>query len=238
MEKSMNQKEPLLLCFDTTEKSCTACIASGREIVAERATHETYKHSEMLAPFIREMLDELNLKPDELNGIVINKGPGSYTGLRVGFALAKAIGYASEVPIFGVSGLEALAAAAIEKTGGDTFVSMIDARRMEVYSATYDQRLREISSPRPVLLDDDFFEKPVFRDAGKVVAVGSGADKLGQLNGMPEHWEVIQLLSEAKQLAGPGLERYHRGESEDSAYFEPLYLKEARITTPKQTLRS
>ncbi|TVR88690.1 MAG: tRNA (adenosine(37)-N6)-threonylcarbamoyltransferase complex dimerization subunit type 1 TsaB [Saprospirales bacterium] len=238
MKKSLNQKEPLLLCFDTTEKSCTACIASGREILTERATDETYKHSEMLAPFIREMLDDLNLKPDDLNGIVINKGPGSYTGLRVGFALAKAIGYASGLPIFGVSGLEALAATAIEKNGGDLFVPMIDAKRMEVYSATYDQQLKEISSPRPVLLDDDFFEKPVFQDAGKVVAVGSGADKLSQLAGMPGHWEIIPMLSEAKQLAGPGLERYHTGQNEDIAYFEPLYLKEARITTPKQTLRS
>lgn len=238
MKKSPHQKEPLLLCFDTSDKSCTACIVSGREIVAERETHETYKHSEMLAPFIREMLDQLTLEPADLSGIVINKGPGSYTGLRVGFALAKAIGYASGLPIYGVSGLEALASKAIEKTGADLFVPMIDARRMEVYSAIYDHRLREIHPPRPVILDDEFLKKPVFRDVRKVVAVGSGANKLRQLSGMPEHWEVMELQNEARQLTGPGLERHHRGESEDIAYFEPLYLKEARITTPKQTLRS
>jgi tRNA threonylcarbamoyladenosine biosynthesis protein TsaB len=232
----MKNTPPLLLCIDTTEKSCSACVARGSVELARRRTDETYKHSETLGPFVRDLLLEAGLELGDLSGIVINKGPGSYTGLRVGFAFAKALSFASGVPILGVNALEALADNQANKMDFDLCLPMMDARRMEVYTAVYDQNLKEIEPPHPLVLDQEFFDREVFR--GKSVAiVGSGAAKTTHFK-LAENFLSETIDNDASYLIKPGIKRIQEGKVEDTAYFEPLYLKEARITQPKQTLRS
>lgn len=225
---------PILLCLETAGKSCSVCISSGENIIIEKEEHQAFKHNELLADFTNELLRTAELSVDQIYAVVINKGPGSYTGLRVGFAFGKALSYASGLPLIAVSGLEGMAIEAYSKRPFDLCLPMLDARRMEVYTAVYDQNLLEIEGPAPVEIQESYFKREIFKK--KVVAlVGEAARKTAEIQ-LPPNFILIDGELKASNLIRPAMKRLS-DPFIDPAYIEPLYLKEVRITTSKKTLK-
>lgn len=214
--------------MDTAENDCSVALTRGTKVIAERVTTERYKHSEKLGLFVKEVLTEANFDLSELSALVITAGPGSYTGLRVGFALVKSLSWVSEVPIIGVETTEAIAHTIRNKSKAGLYLPMMDARRMEVYTATYDDNLEKKQELKPVVLSDEFFLAEFFVGK-KVVIGGSGAEKCGNFS-LPDNFSLAEVNLRASDLAEPALRRLKEKKFENPAYFEPIYLKEARIT--------
>ncbi|TVR77293.1 MAG: tRNA (adenosine(37)-N6)-threonylcarbamoyltransferase complex dimerization subunit type 1 TsaB [Saprospirales bacterium] len=223
-----NDPTSFLLCMDTAENDCSVALMCGTEVLAERVTTERYKHSEKLGHYVREVMMEANFDLANLTALVITAGPGSYTGLRVGFAMIKSLSWVSKVPIIGVETTEAIAYKVRNKSSADLYLPMMDARRLEVYTATYDTKLEKKQELRPVILSKEFFKSDIF--SGKSVAIaGSGAEKCTTFP-LPDSFKLLELNRTAADLAEPALRRIEQKKFEDPAYFEPIYLKEARIT--------
>ncbi|TVQ44506.1 MAG: tRNA (adenosine(37)-N6)-threonylcarbamoyltransferase complex dimerization subunit type 1 TsaB [Saprospirales bacterium] len=232
--KASNYSKPLLLSLETAGTSCSVCLSEGTHVLFEMEEHEAYRHNELLADFTDRILKLAKLMVKDLDAIVINHGPGSYTGLRVGFAFGKALSYASGIPLYPVSGLEGMATEAIEFSTADWYIPMLDARRMEVYSAVYDSSLNCIDPPLPVILSKEFFEQKRFDDQ-KILLIGEAAEKAMRLD-PPSNYEFLPIGLKASNLITPALKRM-KLPADDSAYMEPMYLKEVRITTSKKTLK-
>lgn len=224
-----------ILCLETASKSCSVCLSVDGEVIAERKTSEKFKHSELLGPFVSEVLTEAGLNTVDLSAIAINKGPGSYTGLRVGFALAKAICFSSDIPLIGISGLEGMAWMVLETRNVDHCVSMISARKNEMYISVYDRNLRVIT-PASVVDISEGLENALGFKITKDTVIATDIPDLKRDFPIPSIIEVQLCESDAKNLVGPAYRQLNLRKWEDLAYFEPLYLKEPRITTPKQTL--
>lgn len=233
-QKSTLDNNPLILSLETAGTSCSVCLSEGAHVLFEMEEHEAYRHNELLADFTDRILKQAKLKVKELDAIVINHGPGSYTGLRVGFAFGKALSYASGIPLYPVSGLEGMATEAIKLSAADWYVPMLDARRMEVYSAVYDSNLNCVEPPLPLILNEEFFAQKRYADQ-KVLLIGEAAEKAIPL-GPPSNFKFLSIGLKASNLITPALKRM-RLPAEDSAYMEPMYLKEVRITTSKKTLK-
>nr|MBS0037970.1 tRNA (adenosine(37)-N6)-threonylcarbamoyltransferase complex dimerization subunit type 1 TsaB [Saprospiraceae bacterium] len=230
---SVSSVSPTILCLETAGLSCSVCLANDKGVLYERVESAPYKHSEILAPFVDEILKEAGLKVSDLSAIVINKGPGSYTGLRVGFSLIKALAFSCGVPMIGISGLEGLAWTASEKTEFDLCIPMLDARRMEVYLAIYDSQLKTVEEPRPQILNETYFSHSRFMEKN-VLLTGNGIEKLSSFS-LPANISLTEGHLKASNLIAPGLKALIGQKTENTAYFEPMYLKEARITTSNKT---
>ena len=175
----------------------------------------------MLGPFIAEILRERGLKAAQLDAVAVSEGPGSYTGLRVGVSTAKGICFGGGIPLIGVDTLEILAWQAEE--GFDSIVPMIDARRMEVYCATFDGVRRRQGPTEALVLDRGSFSGPL--DRGRVLFIGDGVAKFEAVCRHPNaSFKTCSPIAEA--MLQPALSALRKKEFEDTAYFEPFYLKE------------
>ncbi len=232
--KKVNSTTPIILAIETAGLACSVCLARGENPIGQKIESTAYQHSKILAPFVKELLDEHQLQVGDLGGLIINKGPGSYTGLRVGFAFAKSLAFSCGIPMVGISGLEALAWQAAKNKKFDLCIPMLDARRMEVYMAVYNHQLEALEDPRPLVLDESFFLREDFTDR-KVVLTGNGTAKLSAFN-LPPNFEIYPGDPEAIHLLDPGIRAFREKNYENIRYFEPMYLKEARITSSRKTL--
>ena len=233
-DKQVTSPTPYILAIETAGLSCSVCLARGENPIGQKLESIAYQHSKLLAPFVRELLDEHQLQVGDLSGLIINKGPGSYTGLRVGFAFAKSLAFSCGIQMVGISGLEALAWQTAKIKEFDLCIPMLDARRMEVYMAVYNHQLEILEDPHPLVLDESFFLRKDFTDR-KVVLTGNGTEKLSAFN-LPPNFEIFPGELEAIQLLAPGIKAFREKAYENIRYFEPMYLKEARITTSRKTL--
>jgi tRNA threonylcarbamoyladenosine biosynthesis protein TsaB len=221
-----------LLCIETATKNCSVAIGSSAEdaIVFEESA-ERYVHAERLHVLLEKALQEAT--PD---AIVVSKGPGSYTGLRIGVAAAKGLSFGLQVPLVSVATLAHLAdAARALHPGADRYVSMIDARRLEVYAAVYGADGSELTATHSRILES---EMPL---DGDVVFAGDGAAKF-DLEGVhadfkkPEITVLSELLPSAMYMFERAQAKLAAGETEDPAYFEPFYLKDFVAGKPKRLL--
>lgn len=215
---------PHILCLETTGDRCTLAICRGEEAIARAEAPQTRAHAEALAPLCAQLLEETGILPD---AVAISAGPGSYTGLRIGTSLAKGLCYAWQVPLIAIDTLALMAAGMIEAfadASGHCFIPMIDARRMEVYTAVYDENLRCLEPVHAKILEPADFH--AYAANGKVVFGGSGAAK------WKAHcsWSNEAHFAEtgdplAWNMALPALKALQEGKTENLAYFEPFYLK-------------
>ena len=199
---------------------------------------EPMKHSEVLAPFVEKALNELHrreLKPD---AVAVSLGPGSYTGLRIGLSQAKGLCFGLDIPLIGVNSLQALAVKAMfmsrDWQGDELLVPMIDARRMEVYTAAYDFALNAVMEPQPLILDSESYDTlPQGRPA---YYFGSGAKKAQEVLTRPDthYLQVSPLL--ACDLIALAEKAYREQDFIDVAYSTPFYLKAVHTTKPKNKL--
>tara|TARA_R110000868_G_scaffold5650_7_gene33455 strand:- start:136 stop:822 length:687 start_codon:yes stop_codon:yes gene_type:complete len=215
-----------LLGIETATKVCSVAIFKNEQVIASKEVAGSYAHSEKLAVFVKELLEESEIAFSELAAVLISKGPGSYTGLRIGVSFAKGLCYGLSIPLIAVDTLISMAcgaAASISKSEG-YLCPMIDARRLEVYTAIYSMDLVQQEVIAAEILDERFAEK--YLDAGKFYIFGDGATKAVEIIKHPNLVFLKTVLPSAVNLIKFGYDKYLKKSFEDLAYFEPFYLKE------------
>ncbi|AZB18973.1 tRNA (adenosine(37)-N6)-threonylcarbamoyltransferase complex dimerization subunit type 1 TsaB [Chryseobacterium indologenes] len=213
-----------ILYLETSSKNCSVAVSDNETLLCLcEEVSENYKQSESLHTYVEWALEGAGISLKEIEAVSLGKGPGSYTGLRIGAASAKGFCYGLKVPLVAVNSLESM----IEPFLGNNYdfiVPLIDARRMEVYTAIYDgQTGSELSATEAKILDERSFEE--FKDK-KVIFVGDGAKKAREILQLPHADFKEDVFPSAQYLIKKTLEKIRSGEVEDMAYFEPFYLKD------------
>ncbi|MCM1150958.1 MAG: tRNA (adenosine(37)-N6)-threonylcarbamoyltransferase complex dimerization subunit type 1 TsaB [Alistipes sp.] len=232
----------LILCIETGTDICSVGIARDGELLSLRESDEGRDHARKAALFVDELLRETGIAPDELDAVAVGKGPGSYTGLRIGVSLAKGLCYGLGKPLLAVGSLDALAEVAREdREAGILAVDdwdrallcpMVDARRMEVYARVFDSTGRALSEVSAEVVDEGSFA--AFRTGERpFVIFGSGARKCAEM--LPDA-RFVEVAPSARGLARLAQQAFDAGRTEDVAYFEPFYLKDFVVTTSKKKL--
>ena len=220
-----------ILLIETSTSVLSVALAVDGTVVAERICREPRMQASLTAPLVKEVLDEAGLKAPDCDAIAVSSGPGSYTGLRVGVSTAKGLAFGAGKPLIAVGTLDILVDGC--QTKPDFVVPMIDARRMEVYTAVYSaagERLTEIESH---IIGPDSFAP--YLEKGKVLFVGDGALK-GKDVIMHPNARFEEAFPLARHMAPRARKAFEEGKFENLAYFEPFYLKDFIPTTPKKLL--
>lgn len=217
---------PNILLIESTSSICSVAIANGESILSIKETTDN-SHSAVLTQYILDTLSESGLEPHDLNAVAVSKGPGSYTGLRIGVSAAKGLCYALEIPLIAVDTLKSLALKAKDIYPNHIICPMIDARRMEVYTALFDSDANCLSNVEAKVIDEVYLDeiKGVL-DNNKVLFLGSGADKSRNVINHPNAFFDLELNVSAALLAPLSRKMYEENIFENLAYFEPFYLKE------------
>ena len=214
----------LLLHLETTTHQCSVALSNKREILANRTIrYEGYSHAEMLLPFIDEVFKEVKISKSELSAVSVSGGPGSYTGLRIGVATAKGICHALDIPLISVDTLTILAIQArINHPGKDAYVSMLDARRMEVYTRTFDKNLDATTDIEAMVIPD--LNRFPWDQYLNICFSGDGALKCCDiLKG--ESREFIEDWPTADAAVNLATDKFEEKKFEGLASYEPTYLK-------------
>jgi tRNA threonylcarbamoyladenosine biosynthesis protein TsaB len=220
----------LILNIETSTTNCSVSLSKeGETLVLKEDNNDKYSHAERLHSYIDEVLIEAKIPLSNLDAISISKGPGSYTGLRIGVSAAKGLCFAIDKPLISVATLEALAyQIKIEK---GVIVSMLDARRMEVYSAIFNADYQQIRDTQAQILDAQSFTS--FLDQGKVYFIGNGVEKTKTLISHPNAVFIDNKLPSANEMSTLSYKKFKEHNFEDVAYFEPYYLKDFITLKPK-----
>ncbi|MBS1635600.1 MAG: tRNA (adenosine(37)-N6)-threonylcarbamoyltransferase complex dimerization subunit type 1 TsaB [Bacteroidetes bacterium] len=216
---------PFILHIETATTVCSVAVSLNRELLALKETNTGYTHAENLHVFIQEVLKEASVKPSQLSAIVVSKGPGSYTGLRIGVSAAKGLAYALSVPLISVDTLQSMAYHVSLKTPGLTYVPMLDARRMEVYCGVYNRALQLLEPVNAHILGGS--SASVFAPYSPLCFFGDGMPKAkALLSHIPGAVFSENVFPSAADMISLAFEKYEKQAFEDVAYFEPFYLKE------------
>ena len=219
----------MLLCIETSGKNCSVALFEDLQLVSIREVHtEQFSHSENLHVFIEQVLKESNLQPKAIKAIAISAGPGSYTGLRIGVATAKGLCYGWDIPLIALPTLRILAEqVTYEFTDIEYIIPMIDARRMEVFTAVYSHDFSPILGERAEILTESTFD--TYLNKGKTIFLGDGITKFQAICKHKNAYFWENKFPSAKQMGRLALEKYQAQAFEDIAYFEPFYLKEVYL---------
>lgn len=216
---------PYILHIETSTTVCSVGLSKGNELIGYKETDDGYTHAENLHIFIQDVLKETDTDIHTLQAIAVSKGPGSYTGLRIGVSAAKGLAYALNVPLISVDTLKTMATLASQQLPDYYYVPMIDARRMEVYCECFDLSLNSISPVQALILNDDSIQ--MFDLKHPVCFFGNGMSKAKTLlSQIPDAFFIENLKPSVLGMTGMALQKYLKKEFEDVAYFEPFYLKD------------
>ncbi len=223
--------KPILLCIDSSVSSASIALAKGNILLGKKVCVEQKQHASFLQPAIKELLNESTISINNLSAIAVTNGPGSYTGLRVSMATAKGLCYALNIPLITVGTLDVMAVAAKEQLQTtDYLCPLIDARRMEVFTALYNKELKNVLAPQAMILTEHSFTE-IFSEK-KIAFFGNGAVKWQQLctneNAVFEtvDWDAASMIS-------PVLNAFTKKEFSSLAYATPFYLKEFHFANGK-----
>jgi len=217
---------PTLLHLETATEICSVALSKGNEIIASVCLEKGNSHTEHLFPFIEQVLAESHCKISELNGVVLSIGPGSYTGLRIGASAAKGICYALNIPLIGISTLQSIVFGAISKQKEEQkvlYCPLIDARRMEVFTALFDENGTTITEVEAQIVDEHFLASELEKHI--IYFCGNGMTKCVPFL-QHKNARFIEATLNASNMLLPALAKYENTQFEDVAYFEPFYLKE------------
>lgn len=227
----------IILLLETATESCSVALSSGNKIIAEKYINQSKAHATLLARYIQDILTENNLTMMDCAAVAVSEGPGSYTGLRVGVSCAKGLCYGANKPLIAISTLAAIAQLAIENNQQENpylIVPMIDARRMEVYTANFNPSGEQLSPTEALVLDSTSFNEELKK--GKVLFTGNGALKFKTLIENNPNAIFAEQLPHASGMRLYAETALKNKKFEDCAYFEPLYLKEFIAGKPKKLL--
>lgn len=213
----------LILNIETATTNCSVSISKeGKTVFLKEDNNKNYSHAESLHVFIDAILKESNTNINTIDAISVSKGPGSYTGLRIGVSAAKGLCFALNKPLISVPTLLALAHQV--KIDGNVIVPMLDARRMEVYSAIFDSNYNQIRETEAQILDENAFKDHL--EIGKVYFIGSGVEKAKDIIKHPHAIFMDDALPSSKEMGLLAYNKFKISDFEDVAYFEPYYLKD------------
>lgn len=227
---------PLLLNIETSAQLCSVCLSEGEAIIALAESTERFEHAAKITQFIDQCTQAAKLSLRDLDAVVLSIGPGSYTGLRVGSAAAKGICYALDKPLIGIPTLQQIACATQQRLQlSARYCPMIDARRMEVYSAQYDAQHKEVVPTAALIITEDSFASQLALQEEPLVISGDGAEKC---KGVLTSDKIIfdDTSCSAPQLVPLALKAYAAKRFEDLAYFSPFYFKAPNITQSKKRI--
>ena len=246
-----------IILIETSTALCSAAIAENGVVTAYRESSAPKAHASLTAVFIQEMLQERGLTLADCDAVCVSMGPGSYTGLRVGVSTAKGLCFGTGKPLIAVGTLDTLVAQALEIAGqtsnddctstvipdliGDPrfIIPMIDARRMEVYSAVFEitgqagNDARQLTETAPAIIDENSFAE--YLEQGPCLFIGDGAGKCADVIKHPNA-HFCQCWPKASAMLSPATQAYNEKRFEDVAYFEPFYLKEFVATVSKKKM--
>ena len=226
-----------ILLIETSTAQLSTAIAEGGVVTASRICGEPRMQASLTAPFVKEILDEKGLTVKELDAVCVGKGPGSYTGLRVGVSTAKGLCFGAGLPLLAVGTLDALVGEAhrlgVVPEGCRYIVPMVDARRMEVYTAVFTPDGRQLTETKPAIVDADSFSAELAE--GPVLFIGDGALKCREALSS-ENAHFAAAFPTAMAMAPLAEAAYHEKRFEDVTYFEPFYLKDFVETVSRKKL--
>ena len=232
----------LILCIETGTDVCSVGLAENGQLVALRESCGR-DHARNVAVYVDELLRERDIDADEIDAIAVGKGPGSYTGLRIGVSFAKGLCYGLGKPLIAIGSLDALVEVAREDAEAGivdvddferaTLCPMVDARRMEVYTQLFNGRGEAQGEVEAKIIDEQSFAEEI-AEAEEFVIFGNGAAKCAGT--LSERVKLIDIAPSARGLARLAQEALDAGRTEDIAYFEPFYLKNFVVTTSKKKL--
>lgn len=220
----------MILCLETSTSVCSVALNESCCTLALRESEKQNAHSEKITTFIKEVMDTAGIDYPQLDAVAVSKGPGSYTGLRIGVSTAKGICYAADLPLMAFDTLEAMAYGMKEKLGSqigknDLLIPMIDARRMEVYAAVFDTQLNRIQDTAALVIDENSFAD--LRKDHRLWLFGDGAPKLKQVFADQPDVCIVEGFKPSAAFMRPLAERALLNKDfVDVAYFEPFYLKD------------
>lgn len=223
---------PLILNIETSTTLCSVSLAEDGTVLEKKEVNEGYTHAENLHVFIEEVIAAANKSVKDLNAVAVGSGPGSYTGLRIGVSAAKGLAFALKVPLISVNTLQTMSVIAAKENKADVlFCPMLDARRMEVYTAIFDKKFNTVKETAAKILPDDLS----FFNTGKPVCFfGEGMPKCKAiLTQIPDSSFVENIVPSAEGIAELSYRKFVGSQFEDVAYFEPFYLKDFLIKEPK-----
>ena len=225
-----------IILIETSTSLCSVALAEDGVITAYKESSAPKAHASLTAVFIDEILKEKSLTMSDCKAVCVSMGPGSYTGLRVGVSTAKGLCFGSGLPLIAVGTLDTLVAQAqvSGQIGNARYVvPMVDARRMEVYTATFTPEGKQITDTAPMIIDENSFAEQLAE--GEVLFIGDGAGKCADMIKHPNA-KFIQCNPQASAMLSPAQTAYKEKRFEDVAYFEPFYLKEFVATVSKKKL--
>lgn len=227
----------VILNIETSGSVCSAALTAEGTVIAHREDFEGRNHATLLSGFIKHCLDHAADHEIKLDAVAVSMGPGSYTGLRIGLSEAKGLAYALDIPLIGIDTLQLLATRVMfssDEIDPDTiFIPMIDARRMEVYTAAYNFGLEELLKPQAMILDENSYA--ALKATGKpILYFGSGAEKAQTIFAdAPQARYVEGVEAVAVDMIALAEMAYARRRFVDTAYSTPAYIKDFQATTPK-----
>ncbi|MDO9594301.1 MAG: tRNA (adenosine(37)-N6)-threonylcarbamoyltransferase complex dimerization subunit type 1 TsaB [Lutibacter sp.] len=213
----------MILNIETATKNCSVSISKeGKTIALKELNDGNYSHAEKLHKLIEQVALEAKIELSDLKAIAVSKGPGSYTGLRIGVSAVKGLCFALDIPMISVNTLQSLALSVSIDKGYK--IPLLDARRMEVYSQVFNDKNEKIRDVHAEIIDSDSFSE--FLNADKVYFFGDGAEKCKEIITHKNSVFIDHKFPSAKEMSVISFEKFLKNEFEDVAYFEPFYLKE------------
>ena len=222
----------LILNLETSTTNCSVSIGRDGECIALIERNEGYSHAEHLAAQVSDILKSNGIEGSQLEAVCVGKGPGSFTGLRIGVSFAKGLSYGLDIPLLSIGTLDVLLEAGVKEGDYDLFIPTIDARRKEVYCAVFDDEKRPLQSVEALVIDSSSFEQ--YLDSNRVLLFGDNASKLKDELG--DKTEIRDIFPSAKHMCALSEEFFQNDLFEDKAYFEPYYFKDFRVGPPKKLL--
>ncbi len=223
----------LILQLETATTSCSVALAEDGNVITLKEVNERNIHASHLTLFIDEVMQAAGKKYRDLDAIAVSMGPGSYTGLRIGVSTAKGLCFALDKPLIAINTLAAMAEGLLGKTSlspSMLLCPMIDARRMEVYTALFDVNLNEVEKTQAKILDEHSFDQYI--GTYDLVFFGDGAEKCKKLYEKRPNVTFLDFQNSAIHLSKLALAKLEARQIEDVAYFEPFYLKDFMVIKP------
>lgn len=227
----------LILSIETATAVCSVCLSDGDKILGLKETSEHNSHSRVVAVFIDELLKETGIDKQKLDAVAVSKGPGSFTGLRIGVSTAKGLCYALDIPLIAVETLEAMAFGMKKipltenRKHPVIYIPMIDARRMEVYTSIFNNKLERLKETSAEIITSGSFSD--LQEANHLVLAGDGAEKCRKVLIHRNITIIDNFGTSASFLVEPANSLFEKGIFENTAYFEPFYLKDFIAGKPR-----
>lgn len=218
--------KPYILYIESATEICSVALACGEELLALAEVSDSNAHSKNLILFVEKVLREAQVDKKSLHAVAFSKGPGSYTGLRIGASTAKSLSYSLEIPLIAISTLESIAMGAWKQHRNENlcFRPMIDARRMEVFTALFDSQMNPLQEVEAKVVGENAFADELAK--GPVLFCGNGMPKCKDLLAACQNARFDETPLSAQNMILPALKKFAQQDFENTAYFEPFYLKE------------